>query len=97
MFASFPSTMLRTDQRAVKDAASAEPVLVTNKDNRNLVLCGLERFRESLDQRRAERTFDDRVMEAVERGLADFEAGRYVTGSVDEVITEMERRRLAHG
>lgn len=96
MFASFPSTMLRTDQRAVKDAASAEPVLVTNKDNRNLVLCGLERFRESLDRRREERAFDDRVMEAVERGRRGIAAGEYVIG-IEAAIAESERMRLANG
>ena len=96
MFASFPSTMLRTDQRAVKDAASAEPVLVTNKDNRNLVLCGLERFRESLDRRREKRAFDDRVMEAVERGRRGIAAGEYVIG-IEAAIAESERMRLANG
>ena len=96
MFASFPSTMLRTDQRAVKDAASAEPVLVTNKDNRHLVLCGLERFRESLDRRREERAIDDRVMEAVERGRRGIAAGEYVIG-IEAAIAESERMRLANG
>ena len=96
MTVSFPSTALRSNQREVKDAALKEPVLITDNEDRYMV--GGRGLLSSLSQRfRARAEYEQRVLEALERSQADFAAGRFIEGTAEEVIAEMERRRLAHG
>ena len=96
MIVSFPSTALRSNQREVKDASKKDPVLIT--DNEAHYVLGGKGLLGSMSKRLRERAaYEQRIVEAVERGNADFAAGRYIEGNAEEVIAEMERKRLAHG
>lgn len=96
MTQSFPSSMLKTSQREVKDAVALEPALITDSDNRHFLFGA----KASLTQRLAEIVddfvYEKRVAKAVRRAEASIARGDYVVG-VEEAIAESERMRLARG
>ena len=96
MIASFPATMLRSDQRAVKDVAAEQPVLITGSDSRNLMFGGLGGLGRRILDQREESAYEDRIYEAVERARAGIARGEYVVG-IEAAVAESERMRLAHG
>jgi len=93
---SFPSTALRTDQRKVKQLAEADPLLIASDNNVNLVFCGAKRFQQVIDERRASARYERRVAHAIARGRKDIDAGRFIEGSPQEVIAQMDRLRHAN-
>lgn len=92
--ASFPSTMLHTNQRVVKEAAQAEPVLITCADNHNLVMASNQQLAQRATARQRENDYEFMVCSAIERAQFGIAIGDYVVG-VDAAIAESERMRLA--
>lgn len=94
--ASFPSTMLHTNQRAVKEAAQKGPVLITCADNHNLVIASNQQLAQRATARQRENDYEFMVCSAIERAQFGIAIGDYVVG-VDAAIAESERMRLARG
>lgn len=70
--ASFPSTMLHANQRAVKEAAQVEPVLITCADNHNLVMASNQLFDQQLVTQRGLQNYELAVLASIGKGMEDF-------------------------
>lgn len=80
MDAIFSATALRDRPREVKEAARESIVRITENGCGAYVFCSEEVFRDELAKAREEAYYEARAAEAIERGMADYEAGRYVVG-----------------
>lgn len=96
MEAIFSSSALQTRQREIKDIARRQIVHITENGNGAFVFCSEELLQKTIDEACAAAVSDALLAAAVERGRADFEAGR-VYDSLDEAFDEIEQRVAAHG
>lgn len=89
-------TTLQRNPSQVKDAAKNSVVRITEQGVGAYVFCSEEAFDKRIAQEREDAAFETRLAEAVGRGVADIEAGRYVT-SVDEALSRaaLLRRKRA--
>lgn len=89
-------TTLQRNPSQVKDAAKNSVVRITEQGVGAYVFCSEEAFDKRIAQEREDAAFEARLAEAVGRGVADIEAGRYVT-SVDETLSRaaLLRRKRA--
>ncbi|MBQ9005237.1 MAG: hypothetical protein IJ092_02565 [Atopobiaceae bacterium] len=97
MLASFPSSSLKTNQREVKDAALSEPVLVTDSDNQNYLFGNVQALTRATSNFMEEVSYERRILFGAIRGSISIARGDYISGTFEEVMAEMERRRLANG
>lgn len=79
---------LKSKQREVKDRAKNEVVHLTENGNAAYVLCSEEVFAQEKAQAVADALYEKQLADVIERGRADFAAGRYVTGT-DAAIARM--------
>ena len=77
---------LKTKQREIKDRAAEEVVHITENGNAAYIFCS-----EDVLAQEKEALYERRVMEVLERGEADFAAGRVFHG-VAEARAEVEKR-----
>ena len=84
----YSMTTLQRNPSEVKRAAKDSLVRITEQGAAAYVFCTEEKFEERIAQERADAAYEARVMDAVGRGIADIEAGRYVT-SVDEAFEKV--------
>lgn len=92
----YSMTTLQRNPSQVKDAAQNSVVRITEQGVGAYVFCSEEAFDKRIAQEREDAAFEARLAEAVGRGVADIEAGRYVT-SVDEALSRaaLLRRKRA--
>jgi hypothetical protein len=81
----FSMTTLQRNPSEVKRAAKESVVRITEQGAAAYVFCTEEKFEERIAKERADAAYEARVLDAVGRGIADIESGRYVT-SVDEAF-----------
>ena len=86
---------LKSKQREIKDRASQEVVHITENGNAAYVFCSEEILAQEKARAVDEALYERRVLETLERGQADLEAGRVYHG-LDEAMAEVEKR-LNHG
>lgn len=91
----FSMTALQRNPSQVKEAARESVVRITEQGAGAYVFCSEEEFERRIAAEREDAAFEARLVEAVGRGVADIDAGRYVT-SVDAAFAradELRRRR----
>lgn len=92
----YSSAALKTRQREVKDAALKDVVHITENGNGAFVFCSEEIFEQQLRQAAEQAAYEVRVKAAIERGRADYAAGRFVEGT-NAAFSEASKRRAHHG
>lgn len=75
----YSMTTLARNPSEVKRAAQNDIVRVTEQGSPAYVFCTEEKFAELIARERADAAYEARVLDAVGRGCADIEHGRYVT------------------
>lgn len=88
----FSMTTLQRSPSKVKEAARDSVVRITEQGAAAYVFCSEDAFERRIAQERANAAYEARLADAVGRGIADIEAGRYVT-SVDEAFARAEQVR----
>ena len=88
----FSMTSLQRTPSEVKAAARDSVVRITEQGAAAYVFCSEEAFARRIEAERAEAAFEARLEEAVGRGLADIEEGRYST-SIDEAFARADHLR----
>ena len=88
-------TTLQRNPSEVKRAAKDDIVRVTEQGSPAYLFCTEEKFAERIARERADAAYEARVMDAVGKGIADIERGRYVT-SVDEAFERARALRDRH-
>lgn len=91
----FSMTTLQRNPSEVKRAARADIVRVTEQGAPAYVFCSEEVFERRIAREREDAAYEARLLDAVGRGVADIEAGRYVS-SVDEAFGRADELRLRH-
>lgn len=79
----FSMTTLQRNPGQVKSAARDSVVRITEQGAGAYVFCSEEQFERRIAAEREDAAFEARLTEAVARGIADIEAGRYVTSVED--------------
>lgn len=90
-----PMTTLQRNPSQVKSAERNNVARVTEQGTGAYVFCGEGVFEERIAKEREDAAYDARLIESVGRGVADIQAGRYVT-SLDEAFecaAELRRSR----
>lgn len=88
-------TTLQRNPSQVKSAAHDDVARITEQGTGAYVFCSEEVFEERIAKEREDAAYDARLIESVGRGVADIQAGRYVT-SLDEAFecaAELRRSR----
>lgn len=91
-------TTLQRNPSAAKKAAEADIVRITEQGNAAYIFASEAAFERRIAREREDAAYEARLLEAVGRGIADIEAGRY-TASIDDVFAradEMRRDRAEH-
>ncbi len=88
----YSMTTLQRNPSQVKDAARDSVVRITEQGAGAYVFCSETAFERRIAQEREDAAFEARLSEAVGRGLADIDAGRFVT-SVDEAFDAADSLR----
>lgn len=91
----YSMTTLKCNPSQVKSAAHDEVVRITEQGMGAYVFCSEEVFEERIAKEREDAAYEARLLESVGRGVADIQAGRYVT-SLDEAFecaAELRRSR----
>jgi PHD/YefM family antitoxin component YafN of YafNO toxin-antitoxin module len=96
MTAIFPITSLQRNPSEVKKAAQDSIVHITEQGAAAFVFSSEKAFEERIAKEREDAAYEARLIEAVGRGIADIEAGRYYD-DVDEAIAEARRLRAIRG
>lgn len=91
----FSMTTLQRSPSAVKESAREGIVRITEQGSGAYVFCSEEAFEARLAAERADAAYEARLLDAVGRGIADIEAGRYAT-SVEEAFARADERRLRY-
>ncbi len=92
----YSSAALKSRQREVKDAALKDVVHITENGNGAFVFCSEELFERKLREAAEEAAYEERLMAVVERGRADYAAGRVVEGT-QAALAAIEQRRASRG
>lgn len=85
-------TTLQKNPSEVKKQAQHDLVRITEQGGTGYIFCSEEAFERRIEKEREEAAYEARLVDAVGRGIADVEAGRYVT-SIEEAFEEAGRRR----
>ena len=85
-------TTLQKNPSEVKKQAQHDLVRITEQDGTGYIFCSEEAFERRIEKEREEAAYEARLVDAVGRGIADIEAGRYVT-SIEEAFKEADKRR----
>lgn len=91
----YPIAALQRNPTQVKSAARDNVVRITEQGTGAYVFCSEEVFEERIAKEREDAAYEARLLESVGRGVADIQAGRYVT-SLDEAFeyaSELRRSR----
>lgn len=88
----YSMTTLQRNPSVVKKDARQGVVRITEQGGRSYVFCSEEAFESRISKERAEAAYEARLMDAVGRGIADVEAGRF-TSSVEEAFSKAEQLR----
>ncbi len=92
MEAIYSMTTLQRNPSEVKRAAREGIVRVTEQGAPAYVFCSEDAFEERIARERADAAYEARLLDAVGRGIADIEAGRFVT-SIDEAFSRADEMR----
>ena len=85
-------TTLQKNPSEVKKQAQHDLVRITEQCGTGYIFCSEEAFERRIEKEREEAAYEARLVDAVGRGIADIEAGRYVT-SIEEAFKEADKRR----
>ena len=88
----YSMTTLQRSPSKVKEAARDSIVRITEQGAGAFVFCSEEVFERRIAQEREDAAYEARLTDAVGRGPADIEAGRYVT-SLDEAFARADEMR----
>ena len=88
----FSMTTLQRNPSEVKGAAREGIVRITEQGSSAYVFCSEEAFEEYVAREREDAAYEARLLDAVGRGVADIDAGRYIT-SVDEAFARADELR----
>lgn len=88
----FPITALSKEPKAVKEAAENSLVRITENGRGAYVFTSEKALAELIERERQEAAYEAYLAEKTARGVADIEAGNYVT-SREEMFAEAARRR----
>lgn len=88
----YSMTALQRNPSQVKEAARDSVVRITEQGAGAYVFCSERAFEQRIAQEREDAAFEARLAEAVGRGLADIDSGRFVT-SVDEAFAAADALR----
>ena len=88
----FSMTTLQRNPSEVKSAAREGIVRVTEQGAPAYVFCSEEAFEERIAREREDAAYEARLLDAVGRGVADIEAGRYVS-SIEEAFARADELR----
>lgn len=88
----FSMTTLQRNPGQVKSAAQDSVVRITEQGAGAYVFCSEEAFERRIAAEREDAAFEARLSEAVGRGIADIEAGRFTT-SVDDAFQRADELR----
>ena len=91
----FPLTALSKQPKAVKEAASRGPVRITENGSGAYVFMSEQALAELIERERADAAYEAYLIDAVQQGASDIEAGRYVA-SREEVFQQARERRIRH-
>lgn len=83
----FSMTTLQRNPSAVKESARQELVRVTEQSGKGFVFASDEVFERIIAKERADAAYEARLTEAVGRGIADIDAGRF-TSSIDDAFSK---------
>lgn len=89
----FSMTTLQRNPGQVKSAAQDSVVRITEQGAGAYVFCSEETFERRIAAEREDAAFEARLSEAVGRGIADIEAGRFTTSVDDAFQRAAELRR----
>ena len=90
----FSMTTLQRNPSAVKESARQELVRVTEQSGKGFVFASDEVFERIIAKERADAAYEARLTEAVGRGIADIDAGRFTSSIADafsKAVTLRER------
>ena len=90
----YSMTTLQRNPTLVKQQAKDNLVRITEQGSGAFVFCSEEVFAKRIAQEREDAAYEARIAEAVGRGIADIEEGRYTT-SVEEALRNAAKLRLA--
>ena len=88
----FSMTTLQRNPKQVKVAARDSIVRITEQGVGAYVFCSEEAFERRIAAEREEAAFEARLLEAIGRGVADIEAGRFTT-SVEDAFQHADELR----
>lgn len=88
----FSMTTLQRNPKQVKAAAHDSIVRITEQGVGAYVFCSEEAFERRIAAEREEAAFEARLSEAIGRGVADIEAGRFTT-SVEDAFQRADELR----
>ena len=91
----YSMTTLQRNPSEVKRAAQTDVVRITEQGAPAYVFCSEEVLERRIARERAEAAYEAQLVDAVGRGIADIEQGRYVS-SADEAFhraAELRKRR----
>lgn len=91
----FSMTTLQRSPNEVKKAARDSVVRITEQGAGAYVFCSEDAFEKRIAREREDAAYEARLLEAVGRGVADIEAGRYTT-SIDEAFTRADELRMRY-
>lgn len=77
----YSMTALQRNPSEVKKDAKEGIVRITEQGSGAFVFCSEEAFEARLAKERADAAYEARLLDSVGRGIADIEAGRYVTST----------------
>ena len=91
----FSMTTLQRNPSAVKECAQRELVRVTEQGGAGYVFASEDVFERVIARERDDAAYEARLMEAVGRGIADIDAGRF-TRDVAEAFSRASVLRAQH-
>lgn len=83
----FSMTTLQRNPSAVKESARQELVRVTEQSGKGFVFASDEVFERIIAKERADAAYEARLTEAVGRGIADIDAGRF-TSNIEDAFSK---------
>ena len=88
-------TTLQRSPGKVKEDARRGLVRITEQGGENYVFCSESAFDEYVARQREDAAYEARLIDAVGRGLADIEAGRF-TESIDDAFARAAEMRARY-
>lgn len=88
----FPITALSKDSKSVKEAADKGLVRITENGRGAYVFVSEQELAKIIERERADAAYEAYLLDAVGQGVADVEAGRFVT-SREAMFAEAAKRR----